>query len=92
QGRYDEAEPMFNQALQIRLKVLGEEHPDTAASLNNLAALYKSQGRYDEAEPMFNQALQIRIKVLGEEHPHTKITIANLNDLRQKMSEENPPI
>jgi hypothetical protein len=30
---------------------LGADHPDTAESLNNLAALYESQGRYSEAAP-----------------------------------------
>ncbi|NJL69749.1 MAG: tetratricopeptide repeat protein, partial [Microcoleus sp. SM1_3_4] len=73
-GEYGKAEPMFNQALQIRLKVQREEHPDTASSLNNLAELYKSQGRYDEAEPMYNQALQIWLKVLEKNDPDTRPT------------------
>ncbi len=36
-GKYDEAEPLFRRALQIRRNSLGEEHPDFANSLNNLA-------------------------------------------------------
>jgi hypothetical protein len=39
-GEYPKAEPLDQQALRIRQKVLGPEHPDTATSLNNLAALY----------------------------------------------------
>ena len=39
-GEYAKAEPLFQEALQIRQKVLGPEHPDTAQSLNNLAGLY----------------------------------------------------
>ena len=73
QGRYGEAEPLFEQALQLRREVLGERHPDTLTSLNNLAALYESQGRYGEAEPLYEQALQLRREVLGEQpprHPH----------------------
>ncbi|MBW4594736.1 MAG: tetratricopeptide repeat protein [Brasilonema angustatum HA4187-MV1] len=77
-GEYGKAEPLLKQALQIRLKVLGEEHPDTASSFNNLAGLYEFQGRYDEAEPLYNQALQIRLKVLGAEHPHTASSFNNL--------------
>jgi Tetratricopeptide repeat len=38
-GDYAKAEPLYLEALPIRLKVLGLEHPDTAVSLNNLAAL-----------------------------------------------------
>jgi tetratricopeptide (TPR) repeat protein len=36
QGDYDGARPLFERALAIHEKVLGAEHPSTAASLNNL--------------------------------------------------------
>lgn len=41
QGKCDEAEPIFQQTLLLREKVLGKEHPDTLASMNNLASLLK---------------------------------------------------
>ena len=37
---------------------LGEDHPDTLQSLNNMAVLLKAQGRLAEAEPLFRQALE----------------------------------
>ena len=46
QGRYAEAEPLYNRALAISEKALGPEHPDVAIRLNNLAVLYRAQGRY----------------------------------------------
>jgi hypothetical protein len=49
-------------------KVLGPEHPDTAASLNNLARLLKAQGDLAGARPLHERALAIREKVLGPEH------------------------
>ena len=39
QGALAAARPLYERALAIREKVLGPEHPDTATSLNNLAAL-----------------------------------------------------
>ncbi|GAC1458622.1 MAG: hypothetical protein NVS2B14_04170 [Chamaesiphon sp.] len=39
QGRYHEAEPLYVQALEIRTRLLGDEHPDVATTLNNLALL-----------------------------------------------------
>ena len=45
QGRYDEAKPMYEESLRIRRKVLGNEHPDVAQSLNNIAQLLKDQVR-----------------------------------------------
>ena len=66
------AEEKWNrQSLEIRQRVLGEEHPDMAASYNNVAYNLNAQGRYDEAEPLFRQGLEIRQRVLGEEHPDT---------------------
>ena len=40
-GRYSEAEPLFQRSLSIWEQQLGADHPDTASSLNNLAALYR---------------------------------------------------
>ena len=37
---------------------LGEAHPDTLGSLNNLAALLKAQGQLAEAEPLYREALE----------------------------------
>jgi tetratricopeptide (TPR) repeat protein len=36
----------FSEALAIREKVLGQDHPDVARSLNNMADLYERQNRY----------------------------------------------
>ena len=44
-GNYAAAEPLLRQALEIRRTALGEDHPDYAASLNNLAVLYCDDGQ-----------------------------------------------
>ena len=58
--------------------MLGENHPDYAASVHDLACLYANQGEYARAEPLLRQALEIRKKVLGENHPDYA---ANVDDL-----------
>jgi len=87
QGRYGEAEPLFQRALAAREKVLGPSTPDALTSVNNLALLYDSQGRYGEAEPLFQRALAAREKVLGPEHPNTLVMqlnyTVNLVNLKQ---------
>lgn len=40
QSKYKEAIALLNDALSIREKTLGLEHPAVAATLNNLAVLY----------------------------------------------------
>jgi tetratricopeptide (TPR) repeat protein len=59
QGAYSQAEPWYEQCLEVARERLGLEHPFVATSLNNLAYLYKSQGRYAEAEPLYQEALKI---------------------------------
>ena len=77
------AEPLMKQALEIKRKTLGEEHPGFATSCNNLALLYYSTDRYEEAEPLMKQALEIRRHVLGEEHPDFAASCHNLAIFRQ---------
>jgi tetratricopeptide (TPR) repeat protein len=78
QGRYKEAEEGFGKALAIRRKVLGEEHPDTAGSYNNLALNRITQGKYQEAEEGSRKALAIFREALGMEHPNTAASYHNL--------------
>jgi tetratricopeptide (TPR) repeat protein len=85
QGRYGEAEPLFQKTLQLHEKILGSEHPHTLISLHSLAFLYQAQGRYGGAEPLYRKALQLREKVLGPEHPHTLTSLNNLAILYQDL-------
>jgi tetratricopeptide (TPR) repeat protein len=69
--KYRAAEDLHRQALALRRQVLGEEHPLTAQSYNNLAGNLADQGKYAEAQPLFEKALAIYRRALGEEHPLT---------------------
>ncbi len=77
-GQYDLAEPHLRLALDIRRKLHGEEHPDVAMSLNNLASLLQDKGDYGAAEPLLREALAMRRKLLGDEHPHVANALNNL--------------
>jgi tetratricopeptide (TPR) repeat protein len=93
QGLYNQALPWCKQCLEVTKKRLGEEHPDVATSLNNLAFLYNSQGRYSEAKPLYIQALALRRKLLGEEHPDVAASLNNLASLyysQGRYSEAEP--
>ncbi|MEW6264879.1 MAG: tetratricopeptide repeat protein [Thermodesulfobacteriota bacterium] len=78
QGRYAEAVPLAKEALAIREKLLGPEHPDTATSVNNLGLLYMVLGNYPQAEPLLKRSLAVREKVLGPEHRDTSQSVNNL--------------
>ncbi|KAG2441974.1 hypothetical protein HYH02_009768 [Chlamydomonas schloesseri] len=75
---YDKMEPLYRQALELRSRVLGAEHPDTIQSITHLANCIKERGQCGEAEPLYQQALELRRRVLGEGHPETIRSINNL--------------
>uniref|UniRef100_W5M008 Kinesin light chain n=1 Tax=Lepisosteus oculatus TaxID=7918 RepID=W5M008_LEPOC len=85
QNKYKEAAHLLNDALAIREKTLGKDHPAVAATLNNLAVLYGKRGKYREAEPLCKRALEIREKVLGKYHPDVAKQLNNLALLCQNQ-------
>ncbi|NEQ48649.1 MAG: tetratricopeptide repeat protein, partial [Leptolyngbya sp. SIO3F4] len=93
QGRYGKAEPLYEQALEMRKRLLGDNHPDVAASLNNLARLYTNQGRDGEAEPLYQRALAMNKRLLGETHPAIAVSLNNLAGLytsQERYGEAEP--
>ncbi|WP_328670492.1 FxSxx-COOH system tetratricopeptide repeat protein [Streptomyces sp. NBC_00328] len=57
---------------------LGDDHPDTLTSRNNLAAACESVGDLERAIPLFEQALTDSQRVLGDDHPNTLVSRNNL--------------
>jgi tetratricopeptide (TPR) repeat protein len=77
-GAYTEARRLYERALAIHERALGEEHPDTARNLNNFANLLVRLGSYEEARRLYQRVLAIREKYLGEDHPDTEKLRQNL--------------
>ena len=68
QGKLDEAEQMYNDSLEINLKVFGEDSLDVANMQKNIADVKEARGQYDEAVEMYNDVVKIQERVLGHEH------------------------
>jgi tetratricopeptide (TPR) repeat protein len=77
-GDYPEARHLYERALEAMTRLLGEEHPDTLGSLQNLAGTLDAQGDLPGARRLFERALEARTRLLGEEHPDTLNTLQNL--------------
>ncbi|HEY9691668.1 MAG TPA: tetratricopeptide repeat protein [Oculatellaceae cyanobacterium] len=93
QGLYDLAEPWEEKCLSAAKNRFGNDHPDVAARLNNLALLYSSQGHYSEAEPLYLQALELMQRLLGNDHPSVAASLNNLAGLYKsqgRYSEAEP--
>jgi tetratricopeptide (TPR) repeat protein len=92
-ARYSEAEPLLQRSLAIYEKTVGPDHPDTSATLHELARLYQAQGRYSEAEPLLQRSLAIKEKTVGPDHPDTSATLhvlARLYQAQGRYSEAEP--
>ena len=87
EGRLARAEKYFLEALS-EAENSGASEDLLAASLNNLAAVYRAQGKYAQAEPLYQRALGIYETALGPEHPHVADTLENYADLLRKMERD----
>ncbi|KAN0075779.1 HET domain containing protein [Elaphomyces granulatus] len=76
--KLDEAEKMYQRALQGNEKALGPDHTSTLLTVNNLGLLYADQGKLDEAEKMYQRVLQGTEKASGPDHTLTLYTVNNL--------------
>jgi hypothetical protein len=77
-GLYPQALEQMERTVEIRRHALGDEHPDTLQSMNNLSVLYLQQGEAARAEPLLARLLEVRRRVLGEENPDTLVSMNNL--------------
>ena len=77
-GLWQDAEELEVQVMETRKRVLGAEHRDTLAGINNLAFTFWNQGRWKEAEELNVQVMKTSLRVLGAEHRDTLTSIANL--------------
>src|SRR5262249_30182349 len=86
-NRHAAAESLYRQALDIKKRTGGDNHPHYAGSLNNLGELIQAVGRFPDAEPPLRQALEINRVTLGERHPEYLITLHNLARLYWQMGD-----
>jgi hypothetical protein len=88
-GQHRQALTLEEQALAGYRRVLGEDHPDTLESMNNLAVTRRNLGDLQGARSLHEQALAGYRRVLGEDHPDTlqsmnnlAVTLGDLGDLQ----------
>ncbi|MFI0968012.1 tetratricopeptide repeat protein [Streptomyces sp. NPDC021080] len=75
---------MYETTLAQYEQVLGNTHPSTLLSRNNLAGAYESAGDLGRAIPLYETTLAQREQVLGDTHPSTLMSRNNLANARQK--------
>jgi tetratricopeptide (TPR) repeat protein/DNA-binding CsgD family transcriptional regulator/transcriptional regulator with XRE-family HTH domain len=76
-AQYEQAEPLYQRALSLCERILGEEHPQVTFPLRGLADLYRELGRYEQAELLYQRALHLW-ETLGPKHPAIPSPLNNL--------------
>ncbi len=78
-GDYNKAISICKEVLEIRRKILGENHPKVGGTLQNLGLSYLEIGEYTKAEEMLKQALEIIGQTSKEDAEFARV----LNNLGQ---------
>lgn len=93
-GLFDEARPPLERSLELRRRLHGEAHPETAESLRELALLDQDVGDYDAAEKHFREALETLQELYGHSHPRVAEILNDLGLLlyEQKRYDEAEPL
>lgn len=84
-GRFELAEQAQTEALETRVRLLGERHSDTLRSLTEYGALLHEQGALERATRMQRRAVSLAMEALGE---HAPVTLTALNNLGIVLDEQ----
>jgi tetratricopeptide (TPR) repeat protein/CHAT domain-containing protein len=89
QGRLNEAEPLYAEALAIRRRLFIDfDHNDLAGSINNLATLYQHQGKFNEAEVLYDESLAMYRRLFSNcDHNDLAANLSNFATLYQLKGE-----
>jgi len=93
-GKFDEARPLLEELLPVRIASLGAEHADTLSTMTNLAAIRAMQGEMEDALRLQTELLVIDRRRLGDMHPSTLNDLNNLGStlFRMKRYDEARPL
>jgi len=59
QGRWKDAEELEVQVMETRVKLLGQDHPDTLSSMSSLASTLFHQDQWVEAEKLLLRVVEM---------------------------------
>jgi hypothetical protein len=71
--------------VEVRRRVLGEEHPATLTSMNNLAITLWEMGEYLSALQLMQRTVDGRARVLGPDHPDALNSGRMLEQMRDAL-------
>ncbi|MDQ7016364.1 MAG: tetratricopeptide repeat protein [Gammaproteobacteria bacterium] len=86
-GKYEQALPLYQRALNIRERVFGANSPSVASVLSKLTELYMLLGDYKKALPLGKRSLAIRQKLFCKSSRTLARSMHNLSVLYRLMGD-----
>jgi tetratricopeptide (TPR) repeat protein len=88
-GRYEDARKCGEDALAIRLKLLGEHNSETALSFHNLGATLRVLGESEKSLAYHQKALAIWSDLYGENHIDTALALDGASASYRALGKNN---
>lgn len=82
-GLYNTSISLLEKSLEIRRRILSENHADVASTMDHLATAYKEVGKYEDAESLARKALATRQQLLGSDHRDVAESAGTVGDILQ---------
>lgn len=86
-GKLEEADALFSEAVALVDDIYGFEHPFMAYTLNGYSGVHQDRGDFDRAEEDLQNALKIGRAVFSENHPFNAVVLHNLGSLFEDMGD-----
>ena len=87
QGRLARAHECLSEAMLLRVRLQGDDHPDTRASRAALASVLRDGGRLREARQQFDSLLEHCMRVAGADHPESLAAKSGLASTLAQLEE-----
>ena len=84
-GDYASARNFQIKSLEYNISRYGENHHETLAALNNLAATENKDGKYPKALELYEKAGNISLKINGSENKLTEGFQRKMKELHKKV-------
>ena len=78
------------EVLDARKAKLGDDHPHTLITKNNLGVLYFDQGKYKAAERLMRETVEAERRKFGLASPETQMDMRNLCECYVRMKKPGP--
>jgi tetratricopeptide (TPR) repeat protein len=89
-GDLDSAEPLYREALELEMRILGPDHPDVAVTQRNLAKLLIARKQFPEAEDLLRRCLDVRTRSLPASDIRTLVTRLDLARVLMAQGMQDP--